>query len=369
MVSTPSLVRPRKAFTVSTLPTDVTDLDTIAQALRSSGAAEPDAVLAGAEFLAIGEGAMADTFKVHMTWVTDGTGPSSLVMKRPSTDVKAAATAASLGAYEREARFYTELAPRSAVRAPGLLGVMTNADSPVPDTVLLEDLTDGYRPGEQLSETPLIDVRRARHQLALLQAPFWDDPKTAALPWLHRRIGVPIPGILERMDRSWSDAREIRESLDPPERECIDRFVAGAGKWAQSASGPCSLVHHDYRVDNMLFSDSEVVAIDWQTIGWGPVLFDFAYLLGTSLETETRRSVERDELVRYLADLEDLGVDWSLDRAWEAYRWSAFAVLLMLVPPISSVKSTPRSDAMFRRLLALGARFALDLDSLELLSA
>ena len=354
---------------MSVVSTDVTDIERLAEALRTSGSARPGAVIDSMAMTPIGAGAMADTFHVRIDWTAGHSGPASLVMKRPSTDAKAASTAASLGAYEREARFYTELAPQSAVRAPRLLGVMSDPGTGVPDTVLLEDLTVGYRPGEQLEEAPLLEVQRARHQLALLQAPFWNDEATGALPWLHRRIGVPIPGILDRMRRSWDGAHHIRESLSAAERECIDRFVENAETWSHNAIGPNSLVHHDYRLDNLLFNNSEVVAIDWQTIGWGPVMFDLAYLLGTSLESETRRAVERDEIGRYLTDLSRLGVSFDQDEAWQAYRWAALAVLLMLVPPISSVKSTPRSDAMFRRMLRLGARFALDLDSLDLLSA
>ncbi|MBE7194670.1 MAG: hypothetical protein INR66_19605, partial [Gordonia polyisoprenivorans] len=39
------------------------------------------------------------------------------------------------------------------------------------------------------------------------------------------------------------------------------------------------------------------------------------------------------------------------------------------VPPVTTVKSNPRMEAMFARLLSFGAQMALDLDSLEFLSA
>jgi len=346
---------------------DREELLRLAQALRDSGAAAPDAQLITMSPQPIGIGAMADTFRIELSWSADGAGPRSLVAKKPSSDPAAAATAASLGAYEREARFYTELAPCTAVRAPRLLGVV-QADDGVPSTVLLEDLSKDYQPGDQFAELDLHVLRQARRQLLLLQAPFWEDQQTASLAWLHRRLGVPIPHIVERMQRSWSAARDtIGASLAAEERACVDRFVAGAGGWALGLGGPTSLVHHDYRVDNMLFGRGELVVLDWQTIGWGSVMFDVAYLHGTSLAPERRRAVERAEIARHVEDLAAEGVAWGVDAAWKAYRHAAFAVLLMLVPPIASVKVNPRMEAMYCRLLAFGARMALDLGAFEFL--
>lgn len=347
---------------------DLGEAALVLRALQESGTATASAELVGLEMAPIGIGAMADTYRMLLDWTADGAGPRSLVAKKPSTNPAAAATAASLGAYEREARFYLELAPRTKVRTPHLLGVVR--DGGVPSTVLLEDLSEDYKPGDQFAELGLPALEQARHQLALLQAPFCEDEPTSRLEWLHRRLGVPIPHIVERMQRSWTAARAtVGASLTGAERECVDRFVGRAGEWAAGLGGPCSLVHHDYRVDNMLFGRNELVVLDWQTIGWGPAMFDVAYLLGTSLEPERRRSVERDLVHRHVDDLAEQGVSWSAEEAWQAYREAAFAVLLMLVPPIATVKTNPRMEAMYRRLIPFGARMALDLDALDLLPA
>ena len=89
------------------------DRDELEQALRESGAASGRGALAGVDARPIGIGAMADTFLVRLRWDGAVEGPESLVAKLPSIDPAAARTAASLGAYEREARFYAELAPRT----------------------------------------------------------------------------------------------------------------------------------------------------------------------------------------------------------------------------------------------------------------
>jgi hypothetical protein len=334
--------------------TTLLDRAAVEHALHASGAASGR--LAALDARPIGIGAMADTYLVALRW--EGTGPASLVAKLPSVDPAAARTAASLGAYEREARFYGELAPRTGLSLPAFYGTVGDCG------LLLEDLS-GLAPGDQFHELPTAQLRQARQQLVALQAPFWDDPRTGALDWLHRRQGVPIDGIVERMERSWAVAADrLTGDFDPAERAVIDRFVGRAGAWAQALDGPFTLSHHDFRADNLLLGGGRLVVLDWQTVGWGAPMFDVAYLLGTSLEPERRRGSERDEIRRHV---EELDVGWDEDDAWHAYRQASWAVLLMLVPPTGSVKTSERLDRMFRRVLRQGARMALDLDAEEFL--
>lgn len=338
----------------------------LADALRSDGAVALGATLTGTRERPIGIGAATDTLLVELAWEPAGAGPAALVAKLPSTDETAAATAASLGLCEREARFYADLAPVTGVSVPRCYGTVdVGGDAP---GLLLADLSASHRAVDQLAPVPLPLVRNARAELARLQAAAWDDPGTAALPWLHRRLGVPIPAIHERMRRSWAATREtMTAGFDAGEVAVVDRFVDAADDWTRSLDGPFSLVHHDFRVDNMLFDGDRPVVLDWQTVGWGAPMFDLAYLLTTSLDPRVRASVEAAEVAAHLADLAGRGVQWDPDEAWTAYRRASFAVLLMLVPAAGSVKQDPRTQAMLRRLVRHGARAVLDLDALEFL--
>ena len=340
----------------------------LVRALRESGAAADDAELLSMSYAPIGVGHTADSFRVELRWSRQGAGPSSLVAKIPSVDEKSAGTAKQLGAYERECRFYELLAPRTKVTTPRFLGAMEYDGERT--GLLLEDLSGRARPGNQLSDAPLEQVVLARRQLVELQAPYWGNEATGASPWLHRRLGVPIPAIAERMARSWATSRErIAGGFSREELAVVDRFVERAEDWTLSLDGPFSLVHHDFRFDNLLFSDSEVFVVDWQTVGWGPPMFDVAYLLGPSFGREVRTRCEREQIHRHMDELAEAGVtDWTFDEAWEAYRKASFAVLLMLVPPTGSVRRTDRGDAMFSRLIQYGAQQVIDLDALEFLS-
>jgi hypothetical protein len=339
----------------------------IRAALRRGGLFDADELVA-VSAIPLGTGQTADTFRLQLTWRNDR-APPTMIAKLPSSDPRSSATATSLGAYERECRFYVELLPRLHVQTPALYGIFQDTQG-VANGVILEDLSEQMRSGAQLESATVRQVRSALAQLVRLQAPFWEQSDFAAtLPWLHRRLGVPLPHLFERMRNSWAASRGwMSEVLDPSEAEVIDRFVPNAESWALNAAGPWTLTHHDFRLDNLLLdSTDQVTVLDWQTVGWGPAMFDFCYLIGTALVPETRRSSERALITSYLDDLEKKGVNWSYDEAWTSYQQCSFAVLLMLVPSVASLKQTDRGNSMFAGLIQRGARQVLDSGSLDFL--
>ncbi len=59
----------------------------------------------------IGTGQMSECYRVQLTYAVPG-GPSSVVLKVAATDPMSRQTGQALGLYEREVRFYAEVAPR-----------------------------------------------------------------------------------------------------------------------------------------------------------------------------------------------------------------------------------------------------------------
>ena len=107
------------------------------------------------------------------------------------------------------------------------------------------------------------------------------------------------------------------------------RFVASLDGWTADRRPPLGLVHGDYRLDNMLFGAEDAprrfVVVDWQTVGWGPVMTDVAYFLGGSLSVEDRRAHEQELVREYHEALHAHGVRglrW--EDCWEEYRRQAF---------------------------------------------
>ena len=63
----------------------------------------------------IGTGQMSECYRVGLTYTDGQHGPASVVLKVAATDPVSRGTGHALGLYEREVRFYSEVAPSLAV--------------------------------------------------------------------------------------------------------------------------------------------------------------------------------------------------------------------------------------------------------------
>jgi Phosphotransferase enzyme family len=319
---------------------------------------------------AIGTGQMSETHRVSIDYGAgaDG-GPTSVVLKFASRDATSRATGLGLGIYEREVRFYRELAPR--VRGP-----VAACHAAVMDptegwhTIVLEDVAPAEQ-GDQIAGCDAEHARLAMRELARIHAPIFGDPQLGATPWLNQEsplnqalMSQLLPTFEERYgDRVAAEHQEVCERFF----ECFDG-------WLAEREPPLGLVHGDYRLDNMLFgapgNPRRFVIVDWQTVSWGAAMTDAAYFLGGALSVEDRRTHEEPLLREYHEALLAAGVTglpW--DECWAGYRSQTFLGLLMSVAPAILVQRTARGDEMFMTCLARYAQQVLDLDALNLLPA
>jgi hypothetical protein len=333
--------------------------------LRESGALSAEASVDGFDVTPIGTGQMSQSYRfaLHM----NGGGLETVVVKLAASDDTSRSTGIGLGIYEREIRFYQEVAPR--VKGP-VAGCHHAEFDPAEGwfTLVLEDAAPAV-PGDQIAGCTVEDARLAMRELARLHAPVWEDALLDSAEWLNQPslidgavAGQLLIGFLERYD-----AR-----LAPEHRGLVERFIGRLDEYLADRPRPFSIVHGDYRLDNMLFGDGAgakpLTVVDWQTVSWGPPLLDAAYFLGAGLEVDARRESE-EELVRtYYDNLLTLGVegfDW--DACWEEYRRTTFHGVLMAVVSPMLVVRTERGDDMFMTSLARHSQHVIDLDGEELL--
>jgi hypothetical protein len=160
-----------------------------------------------------------------------------------------------------------------------------------------------------------------------------------------------------------------RATLDPVTLATGPQLVELLPELLENTSSPRTLVHSDYRLDNMLFGTSgegrPLTVVDWQTVRLDVGPSDVAYFLGSAFEPERRRSCERDLLIRYhRALVEDYGVDgYPFDHCWRDYVRSSYGSLLMAVFASMLVGRTDRGDAMFMAMANRSAQMAADLDA------
>ena len=101
------------------------------------------------------------------------------------------------------------------------------------------------------------------------------------------------------------------EVSEVDEVEIIEQVATSTAAPFELLSDPFSLVHVDYRLDNLLIDAKvdppRISAVDWQSITLGNPLSDVAYFIGAGLLPEVRRDVERDIVRAYGGRVEIAG--------------------------------------------------------------
>ncbi len=317
----------------------------------------------------VGTGQMSESRRVDIDYASEAdSGPPSVVLKTASADETSRSTGISLGVYDREVRFYRELGPRIGGPLPECHLATIDVDGLF--TLLLEDVAPAEQ-GDQIAGCGVGHARLAIRELAKLHAPVFADPQLGATPWLNQG-NLLNQGVLSQLLPAFLE--QYAERVSAEHAEVCRRFVASLDGWFSDRRPPLGLVHGDYRLDNMLFGAEDAprrfVAVDWQTVSWGPVMTDAAYFIGGSLLLEDRRLHEKTLVREYWEALHAHGVrgfEW--EQCWEEYRRQVFLGIVMTVAPAMIVQRTERGDEMFMASLARYAQQALDLDSLALLPA
>ncbi|MEU1208707.1 phosphotransferase [Nocardia sp. NPDC005825] len=326
--------------------------------------ARGDARVVAVSSSAVGTGQVAMSARVRLEYDRPTTAPRSVIVKFADPDPDHRRRVRRDGAYEREVRFYRELAPRVRVRTPKAFAA--EFDSGTGSFVLvLEDLAPAVQ-GDQLAGCTVASAATAMDEIAGLHAPCWGRHRLGEVSWLRR----DRPGIAAVTPRLWAGFQERYNGLLSAEILCAGgRFVAHLDAWLSWESEHRTVVHRDFRLDNVLIGpQGAMTVVDWQTcaIGSGPE--DVAYFLGSGLPAELRPAAERDLVRRYHGRLLEQGVrDYSWAECWRDYRRGAWHGMLMVINASMLARRTERGDRMFLTMAERHARQVLELDSAQVL--
>jgi len=325
----------------------------------------------------IGTGQMSECYRVGINYTgkagSQPPGPASVVLKVAARDPVSRQTGQTLGLYEREVRFYSEIAPRLARTAGAPIARCYHA-SHQPDTGMFALLLDDAAPaevGNEIAGAGLGEAKLALTQLALLHGPLLASRSLAETDWLNRETPVNqalitalFAGFVDRYGTDiTAEQRRVCELL-------VDRFDAYLADEA-ARGGPQGLVHGDYRLDNMLFgrpgSLRELTVVDWQTVTWGPAMTDVAYFLGCALTTADRRAHYDELLAAYRDGLGD-GAPLTAEQVREGVRRQSFFGVMMAIVSAMLVERTERGDTMFLTMLERHSSHVLDTGALDVLA-
>jgi hypothetical protein len=390
------MMRALPALSIPTGP-DELSAEWLSAALASGGALDGARVTGfRVEIIGLGEGFLGTIARLHLEFDPPGAGPASLIGKFPIALAQNKGLGEMAGAYEREIRFYRELAHRIPIpiprcyytdmdRNPGAEFVAGREDRlvgfldrwpywlirmlmPVLQwaatlsrrryVLLLEDLAPAPV-GDQVAGCAPDVALAAVRGLAELHAAFWGRVDTPDLTWLPRLDWIKrwFHVLYQR------NAAEIAERLAPrlPELPALAAWLSehGVRLQEQLARHPRTLIHGDYRLDNMCLGrdaagEWEITTFDWQSPIRGAGVYDLAYFLPGNLEPEAGARAERDLVRAYHAELCARGVrDYPLEVCERGYRLGKLAIWYRLLMGLDLIDfSSERGTALIENWLA-----------------
>jgi hypothetical protein len=294
------------------------------------------------------------------------TCPGSLVVKLPALDEAAVFTSTILRMYIREARFFADLAGDAPVRVPVCHHAAVDEETSG-FVVVMEDL-GGLRAVDQVAGMAPEDAERAVDGLALWHATWWGRAEELAASEHTVSLGDPIyPAILPTVFAEGWDKVTAAMDVPGPVATVGPRFAdALGGLLEQLAASPTTMIHGDYRADNMFFdAQGPPAVVDFQLVGTGRGAYDLAYFVTQSLEPDVAARHERSLFERWTTGLVAAGVaEADLADAWDDYRRAA---LFCLVYPIVASRGMDLDDGRQSDLVrTMNERFARAVDELSL---
>jgi hypothetical protein len=306
------------------------------------GAAVADVVVEPLEVAS----AVGDLSRLSLTYDAAGAqGPTTVIAKARGTGETQLAMDAALGLFARERMVYGDLGAALPVRLPRCYHAGD-------ECMLLEDLR-ALRMGDQVAGLERADAERLIDLLAGLHAAFWDaEPPAGAADHLVSWTNPAFAAMLTQLVTSGVAA--LRERYAGRVADGIlDAAEKAAPEWGQvlarCAEGPQTLVHNDFRLDNVFFdADGEPVVIDWQLAGRCRGTQDVAYLLSGSMTVDALRESWEPLLRRYHDGLLAAGVrGYDFDQCRHHYRQS---LLYTLAPGIAMLGQMALRDGDARGL-------------------
>ena len=201
----------------------------------------------------VGTGQTGATYRVTPTYSADRCGlPDTFIVKLPSQDEAVRQRVA--GGYRCEFAFYTEVADTVAVPLPHCFHCEIDRDG-ADFVLLLSDLAPAVQ-GDQIAGCNAVEARLAVEALAGLHGPRWCDPRWLAftgamMPKLDADAAKGI-GELAIMATDTTIGM-LDERITAADRGTLCEAAALVSAWILLEPQRFSILHGDYRIDNLLF--------------------------------------------------------------------------------------------------------------------
>lgn len=345
--------------------------DWIGEALRAGGVADfATATVLRTCVIGAERGFLSLTVRVEIDYASAPSDkvPTSMVVKLEPVGANFRDAERRYGAFDREIRFYREVAGRVPLRLPRIYYADASDDGKV---LLMEDLC-AYRTLDQVHGMRHEEVIATVREAAKLHAAFASPGALDGLDWLPLHDHFFDEGFAEHWP-AFARCYELRIGRDAVR---LGERVARNMRWLEEriAARPVTLIHGDLRADNLLFGDggprSEIVVLDWQLANRSLAAIDIARVLGGSEPAAERRGHQLEVFTAWHEGLLRAGLTgYDFEDALSDFRLGVLYCLFIPVFGFTMVGSEPEGrtarllDAIAERLYAS----AIELDAGALL--
>ena len=326
-----------------------------------------EAEVQGIAWQPIGTGQVGDSARFMLDRPEGSAAPETVAGKFPAADETSRSTAALFGLYAKEVTFYRDIAPQLAVRVPRVHFSGLAEDGG--DFILLFEDLGPCRGGNQIAGCDLADAEAGIRQGAAIHAPSWHNRAILDTDWLVTKpeVSAQIRALYPQAQAIWRE--RYADTLEPEFMQLCEAVAEHTSSFfTTEAAAPVSLVHGDFRLDNMLFDikgGAEPIAVlDWQTVTIGNPMTDIGYFLGCGIGDDLRSQHEDRLIDLWLSEMAARGVKLSRGDIWDDYRRGAIHGVTTAVFSAAFVERTERGDANFLSMARGACALALAHDSL-----
>ena len=335
---------------------------------------DQDIEIAATELKSVGAGSgmMSVVYRASLSYLR-GSGPETLIVKLPTEILQNREIAVQFDNFRREVEFYRQAADATPMRTAHVY--LAENDGPDNFILVLEDLGD-WDVGDQIAGCSVARAEAVMDELAALHGSFWNKVDDGTLNWLPDNYpSVMSDGLFGGTEASWDNFSKVFDDLLNDElSQAKTRYLDGLPKvqsWMNAS--PRTIVHGDYRMDNLFFLESdggiEVACCDFQAPVRGKGIQDVAYFLSGSIDIGMRRDHEKDLINRWLEKLGEQGIsDYSFEQAWTDYRMGVLMVRTYVVIVGGGMSAeNERGDNWVEAMVERSIAAMTDLDCLALL--
>ena len=339
--------------------------------LRGSKSLEDGVSVTGVATERIGEGVgiLSILQRITPTYSGDTKAPKTFVVKYPTDDATQRFTADALAFYIREIIFYRDLASDAPFRTAKCFAQAIAGDN-TDFTIAMEDI-GGFRALNQLEGVGLAESKILLEKLADFHAMWWNSPKLANMSDIFQPVSNPTyHAVLPSMwTGGWQVMKQLVGDLVPAEIADIETLWAEKCSWMlETMMQPTTMLHGDFRADNIMFDGNEPAVIDFQICGTGTGMYDVAYFISQSITTDVRRGHDKELVDTYLNRIEKHGIDVDRAEAWRQYLVAVcFCVNYGVTTFTGYEAQNERGQALLRDMLLRAMNCVMDNDAMSVL--